>query len=125
MKYDSYKSRVYNGYTRRIIARYEVIYYWVLELRTSIEIKSFFRYDLIKDRLFVNDFEEKSLQNIQMMVRKVNYELELTYKIIIGSKEITSYSYDWQTITQILMVWSGVYYKLRKSLWFEVKAITS
>ena len=92
-RYDSYESRVYNGYTRSIIERYEVTY-WVLELRTSIEIKSFFRYDLIKDRLFVNDFEEKSLQNIQMMVRRVNYELELTYKIIIGSKATTSHSYD-------------------------------
>ena len=40
MKYDSYKLRVYNGYTRRIIERYEVIY-WVFELRTSIKIKSF------------------------------------------------------------------------------------
>ena len=59
-----------------------------------MEIKSFFRYDLIKDRLFVNDFEGKSLQNIQMMVIRVNYELELTYKIIIGSKAITSHSYD-------------------------------
>ena len=59
-----------------------------------MEIKSFFKNDLIKDRLFVNDFEEKSLQNIQMMVRRMNYELELTYKIIIGSKVITSHSYD-------------------------------
>ena len=78
---------------------------------------------MIKDRLFVNDFEEKSLQNIQMMVSRVNYELELTYKIIIGSKASTTHSYDWQTITQILMVWSGVYYKnLYDS---KVKPITS
>ena len=41
MKYDSYKSRVYNGYTRRIIARYEVTYYWVFELETFIRIKPF------------------------------------------------------------------------------------
>ena len=79
----------------KIIARYEVIYYWVFELKTSIKIKSFS--DMIWwDRLCVNDFEEKPLQNIQMMVEKSKLWIVNWHTIMISSKTITSYGYDWQ-----------------------------
>ena len=84
--------RLYIGFLNYQIIQKSRLHIEVLE--HLWKIKSSFKNDLIKDRLFVNDFEEKSLQNIQMTVGKVNYELELTYKIIKGSKEISSHSND-------------------------------